>query len=189
MDGLCFTSGVSFGSSTGRLVSNERAVCSGIRGRSRGESRRRVVRASVVSPVPTIPTSNRDGEGTSLSEFENRCNSEPGVNLVPVWRKVFSDQLTAVALYRRLVGEDDIEKTSYVLESVTTDGNVGRYSFVGADPVLEIIAKEKDVTVLDSRSGNLKETKKESEDPWALVKEISNDLKPAKVSTESIGST
>ncbi|KAJ8908781.1 hypothetical protein NDN08_005486 [Rhodosorus marinus] len=181
MDGLCFTSGASFGTSTVRLVWNERAVCSRSQGHSKGGSRRRVVRASVVSPVPTIPTSNRDGEGTSLSEFENRCNSEPGVNLVPVWRKVFSDQLTAVALYRRLVGEDDVEKTSYVLESVTTDGNVGRYSFVGADPVLEIIAKEREVTVLDSRSGKLKETKNESEDPWALVKEISNDLKPAKV--------
>uniref|UniRef100_A0A7S0G3H3 anthranilate synthase n=1 Tax=Rhodosorus marinus TaxID=101924 RepID=A0A7S0G3H3_9RHOD len=182
MDGLCFTSGASFGTSfTGRLVRNEGDICRRGRGRSRDESGRRVVRASIVSPVPTIPTSNRDGEGTSLCEFENRCSSEPGVNLVPVWRKIFSDQLTAVALYRRLVGEDDVEKTSYVLESVTTDGNVGRYSFVGADPVLEIIAKEREVTVLDSRIGKVKETTKEVEDPWALVKEISNDLKPAKV--------
>lgn len=59
-----------------------------------------------------------------------------------------SDQLTPVVAYQRLVG-DDRYAPSFLFESVQNGTDSGRFSFVGAWPDLEILAKGNDVTVLD----------------------------------------
>lgn len=158
----------------------------------RGISRAgRIGRCRVVTSSATVSSSDvkvsvasRDGEGTSFEAFRLRAESNDEVNMVPVWRRSFSDQITPVELYRCLVGEDDVGKTSYLLESVLNNGNVGRYSFVGADPAMEVIAKEDAVTIVDRREGSEKTTTvRDMEDPWAYVKEVSSTFKPAKVRT------
>lgn len=69
-------------------------------------------------------------------------------NLVPVYTRMMSDQLTPVVAYQRLV-RDDRYAPSFLFESVQNGTDSGRYSFVGAWPDLEILAKGNEVTVLD----------------------------------------
>lgn len=64
-----------------------------------------------------------------------------------------SDQLTPVLAYRRLVAADDRTAPSFLLESVDTAGNVGRFSYLGAQPAMEVIARGHEVTIIDHRRG------------------------------------
>nr|CAB3492625.1 unnamed protein product [Digitaria exilis] len=75
-----------------------------------------------------------------------------GTNLLPLKRCIFSDHLTPVLAYRCLVKEDDREAPSFLFESVEQGAegtNVGRYSVIGAQPTMEIVAKANHVTVMD----------------------------------------
>lgn len=77
--------------------------------------------------------------------FKSRAREH---NLVPVYTRIMSDQLTPVAAYQRLV-RDDRCAPSFLFESVQNGTDSGRYSFVGAWPDLEILARGNAVTVLD----------------------------------------
>lgn len=73
-------------------------------------------------------------------------------NLIPLYESTFSDDLTPVLAYRRLVKEDDKEAPSFLFESVNTGlehTSIGRYSVIGAQPAMEIVAKENLVTIID----------------------------------------
>ncbi len=48
-------------------------------------------------------------------------------NLVPLYRRIFSDQLTAVLAYRRLVSADDRTAPSFLLESVEGGEKLARF--------------------------------------------------------------
>jgi anthranilate synthase component I len=67
---------------------------------------------------------------------------------VPVYTRIMSDQLTPVVAYQRLV-RDDRYAPSFLFESVQNGTDSGRYSFVGAWPDREILARGNEVTVLD----------------------------------------
>ena len=54
-------------------------------------------------------------EEAAFAEFE-RATSQG--NLVPIFERIFSDQLTPVTAYRCLVREDDREAPSFLFESV-----------------------------------------------------------------------
>ncbi|CAI9767531.1 unnamed protein product [Fraxinus pennsylvanica] len=100
-------------------------------------------------------------------------------NLIPLCEIIFSDQLTPVLAYRCLVKEDEREAPSFLFESVkpgyrTT--TVGRYSVVGAQPTMEIVAKESKVTVMDHEGGTTIE--KFVEDPMMIPRSISEDWRP-----------
>ncbi|MFW6060812.1 MAG: chorismate-binding protein, partial [Phycisphaeraceae bacterium] len=71
--------------------------------------------------------------------------------LVPMYRRLFSDQLTPVLAYRRLVGPDQRMAPSFLFESVVDGARVGRYSFLGSRPVAEVIARGHDVEYRDHR--------------------------------------
>ncbi|HIB01608.1 MAG TPA: hypothetical protein EYO31_07005, partial [Phycisphaerales bacterium] len=58
-------------------------------------------------------------------------------NVIPVVRRILSDHLSPVLAYRRLVASDDRTAPSFLFESVDNGNEVGRFSFLGADPVLE----------------------------------------------------
>lgn len=103
---------------------------------------------------------------------------EPGARMVPVWRKVFSDQLTPVVAYRCLVSDAELETPSFLLESVYTGERVGRYSLIGARPVREVLAYEQQVTIVDHAGGERKETSEKCDDPWALIRRMNDELKP-----------
>lgn len=79
--------------------------------------------------------------------------------LIPLYRRLFSDTLTPVLAYRRLVRPDDRMAPSFLLESVEGGTHSARYSFIGAQPMIEVIAHGNDVTIRDHRAGTECETR------------------------------
>ncbi|CAN0890111.1 Anthranilate synthase alpha subunit 2, chloroplastic, partial [Linum grandiflorum] len=72
-------------------------------------------------------------------------------NLIPLHQCILCDHLTPVLAYRCLVKEDDRDAPSFLFESVEPGLNastIGRYSIVGAQPTIEIVAKENMVTTM-----------------------------------------
>ena len=100
-------------------------------------------------------------------------------NLIPLYRRIFSDQLTPVLAYRRLVAPDDRTAPSFLLESVEGGSRQGRYSFLGAHPAVEITADECKVTVIDHRRGSEEHTT--VDDPLAVPRAMSNAWRPVLV--------
>ncbi|KAL4430388.1 hypothetical protein ABPG77_002194 [Micractinium sp. CCAP 211/92] len=86
-------------------------------------------------------------------EFERFKAAAAEGNLVPLYERLMADQLTPVLAYRCLVKEDDREAPSFLFESVTNGTQQGRYSFVGATPALEIVARGQQVHVMDHLKG------------------------------------
>ncbi|KAJ1383610.1 Chorismate-utilizing enzyme, C-terminal [Sesbania bispinosa] len=100
-------------------------------------------------------------------------------NLIPLYQCIFSDQLTPVLAYRCLVKEDDREAPSFLFESAEPNiqvSNAGRYSVVGAQPTMEIVAKENKVTIMDHEFGHL--TEEIVDDPMVIPRRISQGWKP-----------
>ena len=69
---------------------------------------------------------------TSSEEFQEFKRAAAQGNLVPVYERLFSDQLTPVVAYRCLVGEDDHELPSFLYESVVNGDQTVRPSCVKA---------------------------------------------------------
>ncbi|KAL3834853.1 hypothetical protein ACJIZ3_009589 [Penstemon smallii] len=104
--------------------------------------------------------------------------SEKG-NVIPLYKCIFADHLTPVLAYRCLVKEDDREAPSFLFESVEPGfraSTVGRYSVVGAQPAMEVVAKENKVTILDHYAGKVVE--KFVEDPMTIPRSISESWRP-----------
>ncbi|KAI3896599.1 hypothetical protein MKX03_023174 [Papaver bracteatum] len=101
-------------------------------------------------------------------------------NLIPLYRCIFSDQLTPVQAYRCLVKEeDDRDAPSFIMESVEQGyqgTEVGRYSYVGAQPTMEIVAKENSVTILDHIKGT--KIEKFVENPMEIPKKLMEEWSP-----------
>lgn len=95
---------------------------------------------------------------TADSEFQRFAQAAQQGNLVPLYERVMSDQLTPVLAYRCLVREDDRDAPSFLFESVVNGDQQGRYSFVGAQPSLEVVATKGQVVVLDHEAGTRTET-------------------------------
>jgi anthranilate synthase component 1 len=66
-----------------------------------------------------------------------------GVDLVPVYRRLLGDTLTPVSAFHRI----DTGPTACLFESVIGGEKVGRYSFLAADPFLQIEARGNQVTI------------------------------------------
>ncbi|KAM6582422.1 hypothetical protein CsatB_009424 [Cannabis sativa] len=144
------------------------------------------------SPVPVIGGLTTIRTSTSLTL---NCCSLPSLslvddsrkfqeaakkgNLVPLYQCIFSDQLTPILAYRCLVKEDDREAPSFLCESVEPsfhDSAVGRFSVVGAQPTMEIVAKENKVTIMDHEEGRL--TEEIVDDPMVIPARISDGWNP-----------
>ncbi|KAA8517946.1 hypothetical protein F0562_015420 [Nyssa sinensis] len=86
---------------------------------------------------------------------------------------IFSNQLTPVLAYRCLVKEDDRESPSFLYESIEPGFQtltVGRYSVVGAQPAIEIVAKGNAVTIVDHGNGSV--TEQVVDDPMTIPRSI-----------------
>ncbi|KAL4278901.1 hypothetical protein GQ457_03G027270 [Hibiscus cannabinus] len=141
-----------------------------------------------LSRISTAPTSSRTASAlkcrSSLStplvtDENNFVKAAKKGNLVPLYRCIFSDHLTPVLAYRCLVKEDDREAPSFLFESVepgSQASSVGRFSVVGAQPTIEIVAKENKVMIMDHEAGSL--TEEIVEDPMCIPKRISETWKP-----------
>eukprot|EP00879_Flechtneria_rotunda_P011101 GHRR01011598.1.p1 GENE.GHRR01011598.1~~GHRR01011598.1.p1 ORF type:complete len:369 (+),score=113.06 GHRR01011598.1:125-1231(+) len=113
-------------------------------------------------------------------QFEQFCShAQSGANIVPLYQRIFSDQLTPVLAYRCLVEHNDTNAPSFLLESVVNGDQSGRYSFVGAMPALEVVAKGHQVTVLNHQTGSRHVS--EEADPMDVPVRLSRNWKPAQV--------
>ncbi|XP_078182088.1 anthranilate synthase alpha subunit 1, chloroplastic-like [Carex rostrata] len=100
-------------------------------------------------------------------------------NLVPLQRTIFSDNLTPVLAYRCLVKEDERDVPSFLFESVKqgSEGtSMGRYSVVGAQPAVEIVAKENSVSIVDHEEKRM--TEEVVADPMTIPRSIMEDWTP-----------
>ncbi|KAK8562397.1 hypothetical protein V6N12_010478 [Hibiscus sabdariffa] len=103
-------------------------------------------------------------------------------NLVPLYRCIFSDHLTPVIAYRCLVKEDDRDAPSFLFESVEPGlqaSSVGRYSVVGAQPSIEIVAKENMVTIMNHDEGQKME--EIVDDPMTVPRRIMEGWEPQRI--------
>ncbi|MBI1191277.1 MAG: anthranilate synthase component I [Tepidisphaera sp.] len=86
-----------------------------------------------------MPTPSR---AEFLQQVERLRAAHPGdAVIVPVCTRLLADQLTPVVAYRRLVAPDERAAPSFLLESVEGGERQGRYSLVGAQPAIEVIAR------------------------------------------------
>jgi len=76
-------------------------------------------------------------------DFATFSQLAKGVHLVPVYRRLLGDTLTPVSAFHRI----DSGPTACLFESVIGGEKVGRYSFLAADPFLQIEARGNDVTI------------------------------------------
>jgi len=97
-------------------------------------------------------------------------------NMVPLVRRVFSDQLTPVLGYRRLVAADERAAPSFLLESVENGDKQGRYSFIGAQPSVEVIARRHEVTIENHFTGERRTERRD--DPLDVPRAITAQLRP-----------
>ncbi len=84
--------------------------------------------------------------------------------LVPVCRELSADLETPVSVYLKLRGEGP----SFLLESVEKAERVGRYSFLGFNPRRQIIARGREVTVLNNGQMETR-TLQDGKDPLHVV--------------------
>jgi len=114
-----------------------------------------------------------------LPTFESLPKPGPGGRLiVPMFRRLFSDALTPVLAYRRLVRPDDRMSPSFLLESVIGGDRIGRYSYLGSRPIAELIARGHDVSYRDHRDPSKSKTF-HSDDPLKEMDRITSTWEPA----------
>lgn len=91
---------------------------------------------------------------------------------VRLQRKWLDDELTPTLLYRRLGDQPG----QFLLESASGEGNIGRYSFIGLDPIVHIRSRGPQVQLL-WHDGRLEH---QVGDPLAILKKLleSFDLPP-----------
>ncbi len=76
--------------------------------------------------------------------------------LVPLGVRLLGDQLTPVLAYRRLVVGDERTAPSFLLESVEGGERIGRYSLMGARPLLEVVARQESLSVRHRGTGEVR---------------------------------
>lgn len=147
--------------------------------------KRHVTARSVTGPT-SPPTTTADdpllSPPASSPDYVKFVEMSKKGNLIPVHRCIFSDHLTPVLAFRCLVSQDDREAPSFLFESVEQGQRgpkgayMGRFSFVGAQPAMEIVAKENIVTIMDHEQGTRKE--EFVEDPMTVPPCIMSNWKP-----------
>ena len=144
--------------------------------RSSRKSSRLVAIATAASTAASEAKPASKGEQMRAEEFRALANE--GHNMIPLYRRIFDDQLTPILAYRCLVKEDEREAPSFLLESVVGGTQTGRFSFLGSRPYMEVVAKEGKVTVLDHLRGTREKT--DESDPITVAGKISERWTPCK---------
>ena len=101
-----------------------------------------------------------------FSVFETLAS---GVDLVPIYRRLVSDTLTPVSAFCRLDGGAN----SFLFESVVGGERIGRYSFLGAGPLMQVDAYDREVII--TRDG--KTERHVVDDPLTYLHELLNDYR------------
>jgi anthranilate synthase component 1 len=77
----------------------------------------------------------------TLDEFRSLARE---YSVVPVWREVLADLETPVSAFVKLVGD----REGFLLESVEHGEHWGRFSFIGRDPAVTLVARGRGVEVI-----------------------------------------
>ncbi len=109
----------------------------------------------------------------SLTEFQQR--QKDGYRFIPIMGELFNDTETPVTLFAKLTAAE--QKGRFLLESVERGEQVGRYSFVGWDPLFMITAKG-DLTVIQSQAD---EREIAHSDPLREVQKLLNEMRVAPI--------
>jgi anthranilate synthase component 1 len=103
------------------------------------------------------------------------------VTLIPMCRRLMADQITAVLAYRRLVRPDDRMAPSFLLESVEGGQRQARYSYLGAQPVVQIIARDQQLQCIDPHKLTDLPAESKCADPFEQLNRITSNWKPAPI--------
>ena len=76
-------------------------------------------------------------------DFDTFCDLSRRADFVPVYRELLSDTLTPLSAYC----QTQWGPCSFLFESVVGGEKIGRYSFLGSDPFLQLEAFGNDVVV------------------------------------------
>jgi len=106
-----------------------------------------------------------------LPDFDTFQKLAAGVQLAPVYRRLTSDTLTPVTAFSRI----DAGACSCLFESVIGGEKVGRYSFLTAEPFLQLTACGTQVTIREADA----ERDFESADPLAELEKLVNQYQAA----------
>lgn len=99
-------------------------------------------------------------------------------NLIPVYKEIIADLETPVSAFEKIAMPDGRQEGeySYLLESVEGGEKIGRYSFLGSNPVLMVKSKGNKIEITSKG----KTTKLEG-DPINALKKIMSMYKPVKI--------
>ncbi len=80
---------------------------------------------------------------TCTPDFATVRQLAANARLVPVYRQILSDTLTPVSAFHKL----DDDEHAFLFESVVGGERIGRYSFLGSGPFLQLEARGNDITI------------------------------------------
>jgi anthranilate synthase component 1 len=110
---------------------------------------------------------------SEFPDFETFSRLADGVDLVPIYRRLLSDTLTPVTAYCQL----QWGSCGFLFESVVGGERIGRFSFLGADPFLQIDAYGSRVVLTrDQKTETF-----ESPDPLLVLEELLKGYRAAHV--------
>ena len=101
--------------------------------------------------------------------FEKFAELAAEATVVPVYRTLLADMLTPVSAFEKLADRD----YAFLLESASGGEKIGRYSFLGADPMMLFQVRRHEVQV--TREGEL--SRFEAEDPIGELEKLVSAFK------------
>ncbi|MFQ6058019.1 MAG: anthranilate synthase component I [Anaerolineae bacterium] len=107
----------------------------------------------------------------SLDEMKRLVEAGTG-NLVPVYRQLPADLETPVSVYLKLRGHGP----SFLLESVEGGEQLGRYSFLGTDPEMTLITRDRQAVLRDN--GIIASQPLDGRDPLDVIRDILSRTRP-----------
>jgi anthranilate synthase component I len=114
----------------------------------------------------------------SLEEFKEL--SKTG-NLIPLWTELAADYETPVSAFHKLNANN--QRPCFLLESAERSDEIGRFSFLGTDPRLEIRSSGRKISVRKAGESKFSsyQLPKKSGDPLFELEELMKDYRPVKI--------
>src|SRR4029077_3141018 len=104
-------------------------------------------------------------------DFKEFSRLARAATLVPVVKSVTADLLTPVSAFLAIAAR---EPHAFLLESVERGEQIGRYTFLGARPYMQVRARAAEITL---QRGKRVEVRKGS--PFQIIKELLREHRPA----------
>lgn len=113
--------------------------------------------------------------------FEEFLSLAASGNMIPVWTELAADYETPVSAFQKL--SEGHSEPCFLLESAENSDQIGRFSFLGTDPRLEIRASGREISVREKGASDFTTRKlPESEgDPLHEVERLMSVFRPVEV--------